>query len=50
MENKKRFSLLKLLIIIICFLSIFICIASNVLFNKSKCAKVFDRYVYLVDE
>lgn len=50
MEKKKRFSLLKFLIIIICFLAIFICIASNVLFNKSKCANVFGRYIYLVDE
>lgn len=50
MEKKKRFSLLKLLIIIICFLAIIICVASNVLFNKTKCAKVFDRYIYLVDE
>ena len=50
MEKRKRFSLLKLLIIIICFLSIIICVASNVLFNKTKCAKVLDRYIYLVDE
>lgn len=50
MEKKKRFSVLKLLIIIICTVSIIVSAAVNILFAGGKTPEIFGRYIYVVGE
>lgn len=50
MERKKRFSVLKLLITIICIASIIVSAAVNILFAKGKTPKLFGRYIYVIGE
>ena len=50
MEKKKRFSLLKFLIILICFISIAFAAGVNVLFAGGKTPVLLDNYIYIVKE
>lgn len=50
MENKKRFSLLKTVIIIIALLFIAVSLAVNIAFSGGKTPNIFGTYIYLVDE
>lgn len=50
MERKKRFSVLKLLIIIVCIASIIVSAAVNILFAGGKTPKLFGRYIYVIGE
>ncbi len=50
MERKKRFSVLKLLITIICIASIIVSAAVNILFAGGKTPKIFGRYIYVIGE
>lgn len=50
MENKKSFSVLKLLITVIAILFIIISIALNIGFSKGKTPHVFGRYIYIVPD
>lgn len=50
MERKKRFSVLKLLITIICIASIIVSAAVNILFAGGKTPKLFGRYIYVIGE
>ncbi len=50
MEKKKRFSILKALITAICIVFVVLSIVVNILFSNGKVPKIFDRYVYIVDE
>jgi hypothetical protein len=49
MENKKRFSILKALIVIICIILIAASLAINILFSGNKVPHFFGRYFYVVD-
>lgn len=49
MENKKRFSLLKVIITVICILFIVASLAVNILFSGNKIPNFFGRYFYVVD-
>ena len=50
MEKKKHFSLLKFLIILICFISIAFSAGVNVLFAGGKTPVILDNYIYIVKE
>lgn len=50
MERKKRFSVLKLLIMILCIASIIVSAAVNILFAGDKTPKLFGRYIYVIGE
>ena len=50
MEKKKGFSILKLLIMIICIVAIAVAVIINVAFSKNRTPKFFDRYIYVVGE
>lgn len=48
MEKKKRFSILKLFIIILCVTSVIVSLTVNVLFSRNKVPNLFGRYIYVV--
>ncbi|WP_173459812.1 hypothetical protein [Ruminococcus flavefaciens] len=50
MEKKKRFSVLKFVLIILCILLIVISIIVNIGFSGGKTPKLFGRYFYIVKE
>lgn len=50
MQKKKRFSVLKLLVVIICITSIIISLVANILFSKNNVPSIFGRVVYVVGE
>ena len=50
METKKRFSILKCVIIVICVLLIVVSIIVNIMFSGGKTPKVFGNYIYVVKE
>lgn len=50
MENKKRFSVLKALIIIISILFIAVSVVVNISFSKKKTPNIMGRYIYLVKD
>ncbi|GEM_PF-369423 len=50
MKKNKGFSILRLLIAIICIFSIIISVGVNVLFTQSKIPHISDRYIYIVEE
>lgn len=50
MKKKKRFSALKLLIVILCITSVIVSAGINILFAGDKTPKIFDRYIYVVGE
>ena len=50
MKKNKGFSILRLLIVIICIFSIIISVGVNVLFTQSKIPHISDRYIYIVEE
>lgn len=50
MERKKRFSILKLLIVILCVTSIVVSIAANILFRGNNVPNLFGRVIYVVEE
>ncbi len=50
MQKKKRFSVLKLLIVIICITSVIVSLAANILFSKNNVPCIFGRVIYVVDE
>ncbi|MBR6968318.1 MAG: hypothetical protein IKH78_07250 [Ruminococcus sp.] len=48
MEKKKRFSILKFVLIVICIVLIVLSILVNICFSGGKTPKLFGRYVYIV--
>lgn len=50
MQKKKRFSVLKLLIVIICITSVIVSLTANILFTKNNVPCIFGRVIYVVDE
>lgn len=50
MERKKRFSILKLLIVILCVTSIVVSLAANILFRGNNVPNLFGRVIYVVEE
>lgn len=50
MKKKKRFSVLKLLIVILCITSVIVSTTINVLFAGGKTPEIFNRYIYVVGE
>ena len=50
MKKKKRFSALKLLLVILCITSVIVSAGINILFAGDKTPKLFDRYIYVVGE
>lgn len=50
MEKKKNFSLLKMLITVICILFIIISLTVNIAFSTGKTPKIFGKYIYIVTE
>lgn len=50
MEKKKRFSVLKFVIIIVCILMIAASVFVNVCFSNGKAPKLFGNYIYVVSE
>ena len=50
MEKKKRFSILKFVLIVLCILLIVISIIVNIGFSGGKTPKLFGRYFYIVKE
>ena len=50
MENKKRFSVLKFVIIVICIILIVVSIVVNIFFSGGKTPKIFGNYIYIVKE
>lgn len=50
METKKRFSILKCVIIVICFILIVVSITVNIMFSGGKTPKVAGNYIYVVKE
>lgn len=50
MQKKKRFSVLKLFVVIICITSIIISLAANILFSKNNVPSIFGRVIYVVGE
>ena len=48
MENKKRFSILKCVIIVLCLILIIVSITVNIMFSGGKTPKVFGNYIYVV--
>lgn len=49
MESKKGFSLLRLLITIICLALIIASLTVNILFSRNKVPNLFGRYIYIVE-
>ncbi len=49
-NKKKGFSVFKMLIVILCFFSIIISVGLNVLFTRNSVPKIYDRYIYLVED
>ncbi len=50
MKKKKRFSALKLLLVILCITSVIVSAGINILFAGDKTPKLFDRHIYVVGE
>lgn len=50
MEKKKRFSVLKLLIVILCIVSIVLSAGINILFSGNNVPSLFGRVIYVVGE
>ncbi len=50
MEKKKRFSFLKLLVIIICIAAVIVSAGANILFSGGKTPALFGRHIYLVGD
>lgn len=50
MKKKKRISVLKLLLVIICIVSVIVSACANLMFTKNKTPKLFGRYIYVVGE
>lgn len=50
MKKKKRFSVLKLLIVIICIASVITSACANLMFAGGKTPKLFGRHIYIVGE
>lgn len=50
MKKKKRFSVLKLLIVIICITSVIASACANLLFANGKTPEIFGRHIYVVGE
>ena len=50
MEKKKGFSVLKLIITIICIVLIIISVALNIAFSKSSSPKLLGRQIFIVSE
>lgn len=50
MKKNKRFSVLKLLIVILCITSVIVSASINILFAGGKTPKILNRYVYVVGE
>lgn len=50
MGKKKDFSILKTFIAVICFVSIIVSVALNIMFYDGKIPKIFDRYIYIVGD
>ncbi|MBR3667132.1 MAG: hypothetical protein IKN66_08255 [Ruminococcus sp.] len=50
MEKKKRFSVLKFVLIVLCIILIVISIFVNIAFSGGKTPKLFGNYVYIVKE
>ena len=50
MKKKKRFSALKLLIVILCITSVIVSAGINVLFAGGKTPEIFGRHIYVVGE
>lgn len=50
MEKKKRFSILKLLVVILCIVSIILSVSINILFSRENVPSLFGRVIYVVDE
>lgn len=50
MEKKKRFSFLKLLVIILCIAAIIVSAGANILFSGGKTPALFGRHIYLVGD
>lgn len=50
MKKKKRFSVLKLLIVILCITSVIVSAGINILFAGGKTPEIFGRHIYVVGE
>lgn len=50
MKKKKRFSVLKLLIVILCITSVIVSAGINILFAGGKTPEIFSRHIYVVGE
>lgn len=50
MKKKKRFSVLKLLIVILCITSVIVSAGINILFVGGKTPEIFGRHIYVVGE
>ena len=50
MQKKKRFSILKFLIVVICITSIIVSLAANILFSRNNVPCIFGRVIYVVDD
>ncbi len=50
MEKKKRFSVLKFVLIVLCIILIVISIIVNIAFSGGKTPKIFGNYIYIVKE
>ncbi|MCR4794694.1 MAG: hypothetical protein K5898_05925 [Ruminococcus sp.] len=48
METKKRFSILKCVIIVLCLILIVVSIIVNIMFSGGKTPKIFGNYIYVV--
>lgn len=49
MEKKKRFSILKLLIVIVCLSLLIVSLAANILFSRNNVPALFGRHIYVVN-
>lgn len=50
MENKKRFSILKIVICVLCILFIIVSLVLNITFSGGKVPHLLGKYIYIVDE
>ncbi|MBP3379325.1 MAG: hypothetical protein J6K77_00470 [Ruminococcus sp.] len=50
MEKKKRFSFLKLLVIILCIAAVIVSAGANILFSGGKTPALFGRHIYIVGD
>lgn len=50
MEKKKRFSLIKFLITVLCIVSVILSASVNILFANDKTPNIFGRYIYVVGD